>query len=459
MDHQYLIRPILILALLGAWCTAVNSLPRTVDEALPTGQIIERVKIRANPYESYALYLPAKYSEAASWPLIICFDPGARGALPLQHYREGAEQYGYILAGSNNSRNGPNVPLSEIVNSLWHDLDERFKIDDSRIYTAGLSGGARVALAVASSQNGAIIGVIASGAGFPTQISPGRDIAFSIYETTGTYDFNNPELQQLDRTLASLGKPHHLAVFDGGHEWPPPAVATSAIGWMQLQAIKSGRVAKSDVFIAALLRKELDAANTLYRTGTLAPALLAYSAIVTDFAGIGDVHVAEQRINELRANKAVQSSLKQEKDLETRQRRESEKFTESLAALNQIDERDNSVLRIDAQVADTRKLSQSAAGSADNILGRRLLSLFFVICSEQARDAVVQKRYSAAVDAYSICAKIQPENPGVQFQLARAFLRNGERKRAADALDAAKRKGFSDNQAIENLTKEISEMK
>src|SRR3954463_10011005 len=74
---------------------------------LPLGEIVPAVKCTADPQQSYALYLPSHYSRSRTWPVIFAFEPAARGRLPLEHYREAAEKYGYILAASNNSHNGP----------------------------------------------------------------------------------------------------------------------------------------------------------------------------------------------------------------------------------------------------------------------------------------------------------------------------------------------------------------
>src|SRR5947209_5644709 len=74
---------------------------------LPRGQIIDAVKCVADRSQSYALYLPSNYSPDRTWNVILAFDPGARGRRPVERYQAAAEKYGYIVAGSNNSRNGP----------------------------------------------------------------------------------------------------------------------------------------------------------------------------------------------------------------------------------------------------------------------------------------------------------------------------------------------------------------
>src|SRR5437588_8052054 len=65
-------------------------------EELPKGQVIERVAVRAQSAQSYALYLPSNYNQARKWPVLYAFDPVARGRIPVELFREAAEKYGWI---------------------------------------------------------------------------------------------------------------------------------------------------------------------------------------------------------------------------------------------------------------------------------------------------------------------------------------------------------------------------
>src|SRR5215213_5363508 len=48
-------------------------------EELPRGRVVERVATAKDLAQTYALYLPSNYSPARRWPVLYCFDPGARG--------------------------------------------------------------------------------------------------------------------------------------------------------------------------------------------------------------------------------------------------------------------------------------------------------------------------------------------------------------------------------------------
>lgn len=56
---------------------------------------------------------------------LIAFHPGARGRAMVEKFQAAAEQYGYIVAGSNNSRNGPWPVSAAAVEAMSNDLGQR----------------------------------------------------------------------------------------------------------------------------------------------------------------------------------------------------------------------------------------------------------------------------------------------------------------------------------------------
>jgi poly(3-hydroxybutyrate) depolymerase len=208
------------VVLLGANFLAAQEAPP------PRG--IQSIEVRGHPTQSYWMFVPSNYTADRAWPVLYCLDPGARGRVPVERFATAAEKAGFLVAGSNNSRNGPMGPVQEAIGLMLSDTHERFSIDDSRVYAAGLSGGARVALQWA--QNGHIAGVIACSAGFGPPGTP-KQIPFRIFATTGWDDFNHEELYHLSRELARRNMPHRFVEFEGGHEWMPAALADEAFGY------------------------------------------------------------------------------------------------------------------------------------------------------------------------------------------------------------------------------------
>ena len=136
-------------------------------QSLPLGQIIDEVTCAADANQKYSLYLPSTYATHRTWPVILAFDPGGRGRRAVEQYQAAAEKFGYLIAASNVSRNGSWAVSMGAAQAMGADVTQRFAIDQKRIYTAGMSGGARVALGIALASPNLVAGVVASSAGYP----------------------------------------------------------------------------------------------------------------------------------------------------------------------------------------------------------------------------------------------------------------------------------------------------
>src|SRR6185436_11323693 len=125
--------------------TAVLLVPGAATGAatqdIPRGTIVADVRCAADATQSYALYLPSTYTPTRQWNVLLAFHPGARGRAMVEKYAAAAEQYGYVVAGSNTSRNGPWAVSAAAVQAMWGDVSQRFSIDPQRVYLTGLSGG------------------------------------------------------------------------------------------------------------------------------------------------------------------------------------------------------------------------------------------------------------------------------------------------------------------------------
>jgi predicted esterase len=225
-----------------------------VAQELPAGTVIPSVACRAKPQISYALYLPSSYTAQRTWPILYCLDPGARGRIPVERFAAAAERAGFIVVGSNNSRNGPLEPVREAVEQMVSDTHERFAIDETHLYAAGFSGGSRLALGWGL--GGHLAGVIACGAGFGPNGVP-KQIPFQLYMAAGVDDFNHDELWEVSLTLAKRGTPHRFVVFEGSHEWLPANLAMEALDFF------AGRVPPNSAADSKTERKQIDKFNFL----------------------------------------------------------------------------------------------------------------------------------------------------------------------------------------------------
>src|SRR5258708_34800341 len=112
-------------------------------------------------------------------------DPGARGRIPVTQFQAAAETYGYIVAGSNNSRNGSWNSSLLAVQAMAADGSKRFVIDSKRMYAAGMSGGGRLAMEVAPASN-PMAGVHTCHAGLSGSTTR-KYVPMAMFTTTGNH--------------------------------------------------------------------------------------------------------------------------------------------------------------------------------------------------------------------------------------------------------------------------------
>ena len=218
----------------------------SIVDSFQRGKIINPVYCLSDPSKSYALYIPLKTLDQ-SLPVVYFFDPHGDGSLPLQKYKALADEYQFILIGSNDSKNGNDFNESEnIWNILNEDVQKRIKINSNRIYTCGFSGGAKVATFIAL-QHPEIKGVIADGAALPDIIS--QNFNFSFTGIVGNGDMNRSDLISINKTLDKTQEHHRLILFNGKHEWAPEAVMNTAFAGFQFDAMRDDLIPDDPEFI------------------------------------------------------------------------------------------------------------------------------------------------------------------------------------------------------------------
>lgn len=474
------LRPAVVLLLL----VATRPLP-----AQPAGELHPAIPCDGAPDQSYALYLPSGYTSDRSWPILYCFDPSAHGAVPVERLREAAERFGYILAGSNNSRNGSSETSETAARAMVRDTHRRFAINDQRIYGVGFSGGARVACALAGPWHFA--GVLAAGAGFPEGAVPAQ-VPFAFYGCVGHTDMNYSEMKRTDAALAQLQVPHRLTTFDGGHEWIPSTLTLDALSWLELQAMRSGRRPRDDALIAALFDERMTSVRALTRD---AERCLGSAAIAADFAGLVDVAEAAATAARLQNSEAMRKYLKAETKAAQQEERWSRRLAEAAvtppreAASSPFSDTDRSgredpfQAHRDGQTGAFTRPSESgsdawprptrstpvARGPLDphevlrevagdiqrearrNVAARRALNGFAGALAEQASASEQSGDLATAIHALELGIIACPEIGVYHFRLARACARAGEKRKGRAALQEARAHGYADAHQLEEM--------
>jgi predicted esterase len=433
------------------------------------GRIVESVSCIEDSSQTYAVYLPSNYSPDRKWPVLYALDPGARGKAPLEHYQDAAEKWGWILIGSNNSRNGNAQRSFDAWNAIVKDSQVRFHINDQRAYATGFSGGARMVMYIAAQCKGCLAGLIVSGAGVPAGDASSPSLLDPTFATAGVDDFNFAEIKGLDQAMNKSGVPHQIAIFSGAHEWPPAEIASEAIEWFELQAMRSGTRARNDQQIETLWQTRMAKAATFEQEKKLAEAYRSYSNIVATFTGLHDVASAQTKVTRLRDERDVKNAFRDDENQINRQRdfetRLYQLFAKSQGATlndNQTPlasdprgaaagDEPNSETQLKSLLLDLRKQAAKTEDSGERRVARRVLNGTYILLFERGNDLLQnQKRFAAAARAFELATEVNPDRAGVFYYLAWAHAADGNKKKALRALRTATEKGFSDLATIAN---------
>jgi predicted esterase len=436
------------VALVTASSAAAAALFGGVEETLPRGKIIDRVVCQADVLQTYALYLPSRYEASRRWPILYIFDPGARGPFAAARFRSGAEEYGFVLASSNSSKNGPVDASLAAAQAMWKDTHVRLAIDDRRIYTAGYSGGARVATLVAQILKTPVAGVIACSGGFPDGRPPTRETPFAYFATAGETDFNYGEMTALDATLEKLGLPHRLMIFPGPHQWAPEEICAEALAWMRLREAARRVVADAEL-VARSFQRRLAAAQEARESGRLFEADRELHALQRDFRQLRDTTAVAAELTEIERDPLYRKAAAAREKREGEERVAISRLLRRLEAVRQGQTPALPRLLADLEIARWKKLTASPDHDESLSAQRVLAMLFFHSAFSIPEELTAQKEFNRAILALSVATEIQPENARAWYSRACAEARAGQKRKALEDLRAAVAKGFRDRRGIE----------
>jgi dienelactone hydrolase len=415
------------------------------------GTIVDRVACLDDPTQSYALYLPSQYSPDRRWPVIYAFDPAGRGNTAVEVYQSAAEKYGYIVAGSINSKNGPVAIQTEAAQALWRDTHRRFSIDKNRIYTTGLSGGAREATYLALyCSTCAIAGVIAYGAGYPLmdgRVPPGND-RFAYYAAMGDEDFNFPEIMTLRRKKDEQGASFKIKIYPGTHQWAPPAIAEDAIEWMEVKAMQSGVEKIDPAFVSRIFERTQAEAAQSEREGNTLGRYYALRSLALDFKGLEDVTQFQEKLAPLKASKAWKNANRDE------QREIESQESLTTTAGNELSQLGSAgqgaqpgLAKHIASVMENLRHQEQAKGT-DSVVASRAFTQLLIEGIEAGQDQFRRGRYTEAASYFALMAEVAPDKPGPLVLLAEAKVRTGNRKEALKALEQAVERGLKNAKTL-----------
>jgi len=436
-----------VLICVGTIVSAQTQVPAT--SSLPALGQVGDLTCAADATESYALYLPSTYTPAKRWPIIYFFDPGAHGHRPVEAYKDLAEKYGFIFAGSNNSRNFSSTQ-SKSVNAVWIDTHERLALDEHRQYASGFSGGARVAGAMGfSCPNCGIAGIIAHGAGYPSNHTPKDNLLY--FFAVGDQDFNWPEVIMVRREREDHGLPYRVRVYPGEHQWAPAAIMEDAMQWLMLKAMQAGSLTPDPAFIDRMFQQTQSEADDAEKKNDAIGQIDAYRSLVDDFAGLKDTKDAASRLASWKQSPALKAALKAEQEQINAQIAIEREISPKLRAYTNRTVDDLRSLRIEIvqAMAGLRDQAKNSKSDSKRLIFARAYGDMWVEGMENGQQEFEAKHYENAEFCFDLMRQIS-DDPWPVLLLAETHAAQGSKKQAIKDLQEAVRRGIKDPAILES---------
>ncbi|PCH94484.1 MAG: hypothetical protein COB85_05550 [Bacteroidetes bacterium] len=406
----------------------------TTEKYIPViGKVAEN---KGNPNHPYYYYLPSNYDTNQVWPVVYCFDSHGRGHLPVTKYKDLAERNGYILIGSNKSKNG--IGWEETfshIKIMTEQVDSQLIINQKRVYALGFSGGARVAVSMAVHKKG-IAGVIGCAAGFP-RLEKKLKKNFSYLGIVGSYDFNYSEMLQLNRILTKDNINNHLLIFDGKHEWPNLDIMKDGFSWIELNSIRSGRETYHDSLIKYSYHQEILKTDKML-TDQEHPLKLyrQYLKVVNFYSGLINTVKVEQQLEILDSNPMMEQILEKQEDILKQEIEIKKEYTNALT--------EQSATWWETEALRMKELIASEEDYINHCSYLRVMSHLSLISYLQCDAALKQNDLETALRYIDIFSFIDSSNPDHAYFRALLLAKKQNMNEALNSLNKAIELGFDD---------------
>ena len=426
---------------------------QNVDPILSKGIIIDSVSCIGYSSKTYSLYLPENYTESVQWPVLLIFDPGARGHIGIENFIPAGKKYGYIMACSNNVRNGNFSNMLSDADIMYNDVVRRFKIDNRRIFTAGFSGGSRLATGFAIN-NKEISGVIGCGAGLPNSnyYSTTQMSHLLYFGIIGVKDMNYLEMTDLSRRLTETGINSYFLVFNGGHQWPSEWNLLYALGWIELMMMNKGIIDKRNDFLDDFLLKMIALAKESETTADFLYSKKYYEYAIRDFSGSPAIPELTAIIAKIEKNEAYRKSLKESKKNYKDELLKREKYEKAFSDIAVNQGAPDSVLNWWRNEVHILNNKIKGKRNRDSLMAYRLLNMITIASIEYGSNHVKAGNYKTAAGFFSIWTICEPDKKNSWYNLARVFALDGQNDRAVKELGISVKMGLTNKKYISNDT-------
>lgn len=425
------------------------------EAAFKRGEIIDSIPVIGTTNNTFALYLPKKYDPLKPSSIIFVFDPAARGTTGIKPFLNSAEKYNYILACSNNAKNGPYESNFKIANHLFSHIFSIFSIDERRIYVSGFSGGARLATAIAVS-SGSIQGVVGCGAGFGgLPYVPTVQNKFSYAGLVGDRDMNYQEMIKIKPWLDSQSIKGEIFIYEDDHKWPPPEQLLRAFGWLELQAYEKGIIVEKDIDIKAIFLENLKVADTLEKKYNIPLAVEEYERIIRNYAPYFKLDSLVTKIKELKKLKIYKKGLKDQKRIASLEDTLRWKFQKKFSTEVESTKSNHNFKWWEKEIGKLKDNFVNNEKIHFQKLGERMQYSLFAMAYESSNVHIQNKEFDKALYCDRLLIILRPKSAYIYFRAAQSYARTNNLKKLLEHLEHALELGMKDKEFLRN-TKEFN---
>jgi len=402
------------------------------------GKVYQNLKCRKDSTQKYTAYFPENYNQTKKIPIIVVFDAHARAKLTIEKFKNASNKFGYLIIVSENIKNGLKT-VDYSVNTLFDDIFSKFKIDKKRVYTAGFSGGARIANSVAIYKGG-ITGVIACSGGLPQQGIKIKN-KYDFVGIVGIKDFNYQEIKTLNEAFDKEGFNNKLITFNGQHNWPDFNLITDALEFLEIAAMKRKIIPVNDNIVRLYTERNAEIINKFIVNGKNYKAYLLYNSFLKSLNGLYDISEYEKSYNVLLKNKEI----KQQINLETQtSENEAIKQQEFISLFKQLE--------FNKLKQNIIKLQSKVKKQNENYYENRLLNYVEMLCYIFTNNALQTNDFKTFNQLITIFELINKKNADKEYFKACKYAIDKNNIYALQSLNKAVEYGFYDKEKIINST-------
>jgi len=403
------------------------------------GKITSPVTCDADATQTYAVYIPAS-GNAGALPVIYMFDPHGDGALPLSKYKQLADEYGFILVGSNKSKNGNDWPTTnKIWGRLFTDTQKKLKINNDRIYTCGFSGGAKVAGYVAL-EYAQVKGVIANSAALSDGIEAGN-FGFSFTGIAGEGDMNMLPVLSFNNGLNNTSTRHRIILFDGKHEWAPVTAMNTAFTALAFDNMQRNPGQLNTGFTSKYITQSRQKVDALVKAGQLIKAKRECDITLSFLTGLplaNDIAWFTQQANNIATNNNYKKQLAQQQALLGKEQSLENTYMQQL--------RQGDEAYWTKTIAGLQQLA--AAKTPEGAMYQRVLAWLSLACYSISNQLINSNDNAGAQHFTGLYKLVDPRNSEAWYFSAILQARAGKTSGAQSDLLTAISLGFSDKQRL-----------